>query len=302
MSKIIGLFPGQGSQKVGMGQDLFDSSEIAKKYFNDANEILGFDLAKICFEGPKEKLTSTEIVQPAILTMSTICFEMAKAKKDFQLEIAAGHSLGEYSALVAAGVLSFENALTLVHHRGQYMQSAVAQGEGAMLAVLGKSPEEIEEQLKGINGILEIANINAPGQVVISGQKSSADEFKEKCSGWKLIELEVSAPFHCALMKPAEEKLSVEIDNTEFKDAKFPVCINFNAKPTTKADEFKQGLKDQVCGQVRWVESIENSISEYGIDTSIEFGSGNVLTGLMKRINKDLNKINISNLSTLEKF
>jgi [acyl-carrier-protein] S-malonyltransferase len=208
-NRILALFPGQGSQKVGMGREFFDQLPFARELFEMAGDALGFSLSEICFEGPLERLTATEIVQPAILTVSTICFQAAKQLLGDALQpaAAAGHSLGEYSALVAAGALDFCDAVRLVHKRGRYMQAAVPAGEGKMMAVLGKDPAELEETIAKIAGTVQIANINAPGQIVVSGAAAAVDALKSQLPGTKMIELTVSAPFHCALMEPAQRSL-----------------------------------------------------------------------------------------------
>ena len=302
MSKAyIGLFPGQGSQKVGMGKELAQHSRSAKEMLEQADLVLGFKLSEICFNGPDEKLLQTEIVQPAILTVSSICFELFKSSAGYSgLQAAAGHSLGEYSALVAAGAIEFTDAVLLVHKRGKYMQAAVPQGAGKMLAVLGKEVEEIESLLSEVDGIAEIANINAPGQIVISGAAAAMEQAKEKLADTRVIELAVSAPFHCSLMKPAAEKLALDLDQLPIKPANFPVFANVSAQPLQEPEEIRQALKDQVCGKVRWVESMERALTDYPGAEMIEFGAGGVLIGLMKRINKEVLRHNISTMADLD--
>lgn len=296
----IGLFPGQGSQKVGMGQVLYEGSELAKEYFERANSILGYSLSDICFTGPESELVKTSNGQPAILTVSVICYLLAEEKSKIKLSAAAGHSLGEYSALVAAGAISFDDAVGIVHKRGRYMQEAVPLGSGKMLAVLGKEVEELESVLAGIDAIVEIANINAPGQIVISGAAAGIDAAKEALAGTRVIELAVSAPFHCSLMQPAAESLARDLDALTIMPPAFPVYANIHAEGVTSPDAIRTALKEQVCGRVRWVETIEALGSGYSGATFIEFGAGNVLTGLLKRINPALPKKAVSTFADLE--
>ncbi|MCO6432271.1 MAG: ACP S-malonyltransferase [Deltaproteobacteria bacterium] len=300
--RYIGLFPGQGSQKLGMGKELLHS-ELARDLFSRADSALGLPLSTICFEGPEERLTATEIAQPAILTVSSILFAMFMQKQGGLLPVAAaGHSLGEYSALVAAGAIEFDDAVLLVHKRGRYMQEAVAAGEGAMYAVLGKEIGEVEEALAKLAGVAEIANVNAPGQIVVSGQKSSFNNLKEVLPGTRIIELQVSAPFHCSLMKPAQDSLEKDLAALSIKPPKFPIYANYSAKEVSSPEDIRRSLALQVCGRVRWTESIQAALSKYALERVLEFGHGNVLTGLMKRIDPKIGRINIDSQQSIDSF
>ncbi len=303
MSKIFALFPGQGSQKVGMGRQLFEQYDIAKELFAKADEALGFSLSQICFEGPADKLTLTEITQPAILTVSTICFRLAQMQPQagaHTIVAAAGHSLGEYSALVAADAMSFEDAVRLVNKRGRYMQEAVPVGTGRMVAVLGKEVAEIQAAITANTaGVSEIANINAPGQIVVAGSIEGIAGFVEKLGTAKVIDLPVSAPFHCSLMKPAEERLRLDLANITISTPKFPVYQNFTASFTNDPDQIRENLALQVCGRVRWVECVDNALKEKTPEAVWEYGAGNVLTGLVKRINSGVARVNIDSPESL---
>ncbi len=299
MAKIAALFPGQGSQSVGMGQDWFNKSNEAKKIFALADEVLNFPLSKLCFEGPIEELTLTANTQPALLTVSYISFMLS----DISVDVAAGHSLGEFSALVAAGVLSFEDALVLVRKRGQYMQSAVPAGTGSMIAVMGSSEDDIRSLISEINtGVVEIANLNCPGQTVLAGEKEAVQKFSEALSakGGKSILLNVSAPFHCSMMKPVEDLLSPDLDKTTFNDPKFPVYANYTASKISTGLAARELLKKQICGTVRWTEQVENLVKENDITKVLEFGPGGVLSKLVKRINSGLERLEVFDCTSLE--
>ncbi len=302
-TSVLGLFPGQGSQSVGMGHELVESSELAREMFEVADKALGFELSKICFQGPPEKLTETAITQPAILTVSSICYKLFKENPQSPtLCAAAGHSLGEYSALVAAGSLSFEDAVQLVHKRGAYMQEAVPVGAGKMVAVLGKEIEEIETAIEKTDGVAEVANFNAPGQIVVAGSAQGIDSFVACLENPKVKELPVSAPFHCSLMKPAEEKLAKDLEATSISPAHFPVYANYHAKPLTEPEAIREALRLQVCGRVRWVESMQAVIGDHAPTKGLEFGSGKVLSGLMRRIDRGLACQPIGSLTDIESF
>jgi [acyl-carrier-protein] S-malonyltransferase len=276
------VFPGQGAQSVGMGKGL------AEKYLEQANAVLGFDLKKIVMEGPEEELKRTEIQQPAIFTVSVAMVEWLRTHNSellTHLAAVAGHSLGEYSALYTAGVLSFEDGVKTVNLRGQFMQEAVPAGAGAMAALLGGERETIANICKEIGNVWP-ANFNSPGQVVISGTKEAVEQAgtKLKAAGVKkIIPLAVSAPFHCPLMQSAADKLAAQLDKITFHDATVPVYANITAKPTTSGTEIKQLLIKQVTGSVLWEDSIKDMIAD-GTTSFIEVGPGKVLTGLIKKI------------------
>ena len=280
--KTAFLFPGQGSQSIGMGKGFYDAFPEARRIFSEADDILGAKISEICFSGPEDRLKLTENTQPALLVVSTIAFRLLGIQPD----LAAGHSLGEYSALLAAGALSFADALRTVRSRGRYMQEAVPVGEGAMAAVLGLSMEEIKGALDKVSsGIVEIANWNSLEQIVIAGHRKAVEEVTEAIKPARSVMLPVSAPFHSRLMKPAEERLAVDLDRVSFSDLSFPVITNVGARPILTGKEAREGLKRQVSHPVLWYNSMER-LRDEGIDVCLELGSGKVLAGLMKRISR----------------
>jgi len=282
MSRIAYLFPGQGSQVVGMGKGFHDRSDLARTIFARADEILGYPISRLCFEGPEEDLKLTQNTQPALLIVSHIAASLFERLP----VIAAGHSLGEYSALVAAGALRFEDAVLLVHKRGRYMQEAVPVGQGAMAAVLGMSYEDLGRALAQVTaGVVQIANWNSQEQIVIAGHKAAVEEALKIAKPPRAMMLPVSAPFHSALMKSAEERLAVDLDRTEFKDPRYPVVTNVDARAVRTGAEARDALKRQVSRPVLWYKSME-LLGLESIDVFVELGSGKVLTGLLKRIGR----------------
>ena len=301
------LFPGQGSQAVGMGAEFYTNFKIVKKLFLEADERLNYPISKLILEGPEEKLKLTENTQPAILTVSYSIFRVLKDEFNFEFssfKYFAGHSLGEYSALVSSEALDFSDALYLLHERGKAMQEAVPLGEGSMIAVLGMNSKEINELLNSRNdkrGICEIANDNADGQVIISGDKlgmSSAQTFlKEKKI--KIIPLKVSAPFHCSLMKPAAEIMKEKIEKINFKKPLFKIVNNVNANPDDNPENLKKLLIDQIFSTVKWRESMIKMFDQ-GAKNFIEIGPGKVLTGMAKRTVKGANCFSINSLADIK--
>ncbi len=276
------LFPGQGSQTVGMGRDLYDRSAEARALFDAADAILGFPLSRLCFEGPEEELRLTRNTQPALLVVSTAACRLLGRDP----AVAAGHSLGEYSALVAAGVLRFEDAVLLVHKRGRYMQEAVPVGVGAMAAVLGVPGEAVAERLAGVrSGVVEIANWNSDDQIVISGEKAAVDEALAAIQAPRSVVLPVSAPFHSRLMRPAEERLAADLDAVDFADPRFPIVTNVDARLIRTGAEARDALKRQVSRAVLWTKSMA-VLKDMGIEACVECGPGKVLAGLFKRIGR----------------
>ena len=294
------IFPGQGSQFVGMGKDLHEKYDLVKKLFKEADDVLDVSLSKIILEGPKEELDFTTNTQPAIFLISYSIFNVVKKEFNIDLNSAkyfAGHSLGEYSALSSAGYLSFSDTIKLLRTRGDAMQNAVPKGEGGMLAILGSSVEMIEKILKDNqnNLIAQIANDNSEGQIVISGKNTDLDKLIEilKIKNIKNIKLPVSAPFHCKLMRKATEIMKKEIEKINFQDSNIRLISNVTANEITNKENIQKLLIDQIENRVRWRESINNMIAK-GVNQFIEIGPGKVLSGLVKRINKNV-KINTIN-------
>jgi [acyl-carrier-protein] S-malonyltransferase len=306
MVKIAFVFPGQGSQYVGMGKDLVAKFSYTKKIFDEANAALGFDLQKLCFEGPENELKKTEITQPAILTVSAICLEAMRSFGNIKAEAVAGHSLGEYTALYCAGSLSFKDAVKLVNLRGKFMQTAVPLGEGTMAAILGLDHNIVKDICikASSKGTVEAANINSPGQIVISGKVAGvaeASKLAKEAGAKRVIELQVSAPFHSSLMKPAADNLAVELNKISIGDANVPVVSNVTADYVTDAASIKELLIRQMTSPVLWEDSIMK-MSNDGFDTFIEVGPGKVLTGLIKKISPKAKLYNIGDAVSLGEF
>ncbi|WP_419888527.1 ACP S-malonyltransferase [Neobacillus niacini] len=298
MGKIAFVFPGQGSQTVGMGHSLAEQYPEVMQYFKKADERLSVELSKLIFEGPQEELTKTVNTQPALLTTSLAIlerFQKAAIKPDF----VAGHSLGEYTALVAAGALTFEDGVYAVRKRGEFMEGAVPNGEGSMAAILGLDREPLSKVTAEVSDTgfpVSLANLNCPGQIVISGSRKGvelASASAKEAGAKRAIPLEVSGPFHSSLMKPAASELRQVLDELDMKDAGIPVIANVSANPMTKAEEIKENLIEQLYSPVLWEDSVVKMI-DLGVDTFIEIGPGKVLSGLIKKINRSVKTYSIS--------
>ncbi|MED0799821.1 ACP S-malonyltransferase [Bacillus inaquosorum] len=304
MSKIAFLFPGQGSQFIGMGKELYEQVPAAKRLFDEADETLETKLSSLIFEGDAEELTLTYNAQPALLTTSIAVLEKFK-ESGITPDFTAGHSLGEYSALVASGALSFKDAVYTVRKRGEFMNEAVPAGEGAMAAILGMDAEalkQVTDKVTEEGHLVQLANLNCPGQIVISGTAKGvelASEQAKENGAKRAIPLEVSGPFHSELMKPAAEKLKEVLDSCEVKDAYVPVISNVSADVMTDKADIKEKLIEQLYSPVRFEESINKLIAE-GVTTFIEIGPGKVLSGLVKKVNRRLKTIAVSDPETIE--
>lgn len=304
MGKIAFVFPGQGAQKVGMAKDVYDALPQAAQLFKTADETLGFSISELAFEGPEEQLKQTANTQPALLTASIALLEALKSK-NITPDYVAGHSLGEYSALVAANALDFEQAVAIVRARGQFMEQAVPSGQGAMAAVLGAEREPLAAlcaEVSATGHAVELANVNCPGQIVVSGSVEGVNAVSarvKEIGGKRAIMLEVSGPFHSSLMKSAADQLSERLQSVSFRDATVPVVANVTATTVKNASDIQALLVEQVYSPVLWEDSVRFLIHE-GVDTFIEIGPGNVLTGLIKKIDKNVRLINISSLESIE--
>ena len=308
------LFPGQGSQTVGMGKFLYENFPVAKRLFEEAGDTLKVDFKKLCFEGPEADLNLTENTQPVLLLVSTATFKVVEELGPLKISAAAGHSIGEYAAVVTSGAVSFADGLRAVRIRGQAMQRAVPVGQGGMLAVMGLTDEQVvtlcqwAEKTSGLKP-MEPANFNAPGQIVISGSQKLAEWMKANAKAeifapetprLKLISLAVSAPFHCSLMRPAEEEMRKVLGETKFQDSKWPIVQNINAQESTSGAKLRENLVSQVSGAVRWTQCMAR-LKALGCTRSIEFGNGRVLTGLAKKIDSSATPpFNINSLDELK--
>lgn len=298
------IFPGQGAQAVGMGKDFYDNFDSAKKLFDEADEALGYSIKKMCFEGSEDDLKLTANTQPAILVVSVIVSEILKSE-GVTADIAGGHSLGEYSALVSAGTLKFSDAVVLVHKRGQFMQEAVPVGEGSMAAIIGLDDETIIKICAEASAVGEVqaVNFNCPGQTVIAGKTAGVEAAVEKlksAGAKKAVVLPVSAPFHSTLMAPAAKKLAAELDKVALLDAAFPVAANFTGELETSADDIKNNLVAQADNPVKWIACVE-AMKNFGAEIFIECGPGKTLCGFNRRIDKKIKSLNVEDLDSLKK-
>ena len=299
------VFPGQGAQEVGMGRDVYEASPAARAVFDAADAALGFSLTERCFEGPEDELVRTEIQQPAILTTSIALLRALEERLPVAPAFVAGHSLGEYSALVAAGAVAFEDAVVLVNARGRFMQEAVPAGVGAMAAVMGVGPEEVAQACAHVardGAVVAPANFNSPQQTVIAGHAAAVEQACDRAKelgAKRTTALPVSAPFHCALMEPAAAKLALELERVKFADAAVPVVTNVEAEPNTDGSRTAELLRQQVTAPVRFTEIVKR-LRALGVDRFLEVGPGRVLSGLIARIERRSGRAGLSVLDDLD--
>ena len=301
MNKIAFIFPGQGSQYIGMGKDLYEKYEVVKNTFSEAADALGFDVAKMCFES--EDINKTEYTQPALVTMGVALMRLLQ-ESGIKADMTAGLSLGEYAALVCGKVLSFKDAVSLVRKRGIYMQNCIPDGEWRMAAVIGLEDSIVENVCEEIDGFVKCANYNCPGQLVIAGEKSAIEQACEKLTeagARRAIMLNVTAPFHTSKLTEAKENLINELKKVEFNELEIPIIKNIDGKEYSNEDDFIQVLSNHIVSSVRWKESIEYMIAN-GVDTFIELGPGKTLSGFFKKINKDVKVYNVENIESFEKL
>lgn len=302
-SKVAFIFPGQGAQCVGMGRDLYESFPEARKVFETADAVLGFELSRLMFEGPEDELTRTVNTQPALLTVSVAALKVVESK-GIRPDVTAGHSVGEYAALVAAGSLDLSEAVRLVRRRGELMHEVGSSVPGTMAAVLGLSDEDVKSAVEQAQsaGIVDVANFNSPGQIVISGTPEGVEEagrIAKERGAKRVMPLKVSGAFHSRLMAPAAESMRLELEKAQISDPSVPVVANVTADYVRTAEDVRKALADQITGSVRWDESVQKMAAD-GVESFVELGSGTVLAGLVKRIVKDVYVVSVGDTNSLE--